>query len=694
MQSSLPISSPRVPFVLFCVLALSLLLTLPAAAGGVTYSDLAASPAAGIDYERVPSTTYASFLALASQPLYAMPDIIATPEKFRGAPGVALLDFDGDGDLDVYATNGPGAANSLYANQLADGGGLTFVDVGAAAGVAATGQDSTGVCFGDLDNDGDPDLVVLGRVEANRLFENLGDGTFADVSAGSGLETTALGHTSCSLGDVDGDGLLDLFIANSFDWSSREAIFVNPYADNHPNLLYANQGGLTFADVSAASGILDLTGFQPAADGAPTITWATALVDYDQDGDVDVFHADDNAAIPFFKYGGVDRGYVHLLENDGTGQFTDVTVAAGLDAPGQWMGLTFADFNCDGRLDFFATNMGDYAFTALPIPSVLGDNASRWFLGNAGGGFDDPGVGALVATPFGWSAMSSDYDNDGDPDVQFFGSLRGAAYLTTGENPGAILENHGCAADFSYDAAAEASIDHGRRATQGGAAGDLDGDGFVDLVTAAASLYPGVPKIPYGVSFGSPFDPPVASYIEQFAPVGPMQFVWHGHTFPGGTLTVEVNSGGNGNASVAVDTVGTVGVTTGGRANRDGIGAVVSYANAAGIQTRRPVVGGSSYASQDALELVFGAGGHRGATGVVEVLWPGGVRNRLYGVKAGERVTFPEIPCGFDAPWASFRDYRSCVAGALDELEDAGLVDRRAASRLYSSAVKAYNDPR
>lgn len=309
-------------------------------------------------------------------------------------------------------------------------------------------------------------------------------------------------------------------------------------------------------------------------------------------------------------------------------------------------------------------------------------------------GFDDPGLGSLVASPFGWAAMSSDHDNDGDPDVQYFGSLRGAAYLTTAENPGAILENLGCAADFRYDAAAEASVDHGRRATQGGAAGDLNGDGFVDLVTAAASLYPGVPKTSYGVSFGSAFDPPVASYIEQFSPVGPMQFVWNGHTFPGGTLTVEINSGGNGNASVSVDTVGTVGITTGGPANRDGIGAVVSYANAAGISTLRPVVGGSSYASQDALELVFGAGDHRGATGVVEVLWPGGVRYRLYGVKAGDRVTFPEIPCGFDADWASFRDYRNCVSDALDELEDAGLVDGAESARLYSSALKAFNDPR
>lgn len=107
---------------------------------------------------------------------YTISDAIATPEKSDGAPGVALFDYDKDGDLDIYVTNGPNmrpdgvaqnGSNSLYSNQLVESGAVRFVDVANGAGVAAAGQDSTGVCFGDIDNDGDHDLLVLGRAEPN-----------------------------------------------------------------------------------------------------------------------------------------------------------------------------------------------------------------------------------------------------------------------------------------------------------------------------------------------------------------------------------------------------------------------------------------------------------------------------------------------------------------------------------------------
>ena len=665
----------------------------PLAAGEITFRDVAAGGGAGIDYRRAPSVTDAAYERLKRQPYYTMPSIVATPEKPRGAPGVALLDYDGDGDLDVYVTNGPGAANSLYSNSLRETGRLHFEDVAVAAGVAAADQDSTGVCFGDLDNDGDPDLLVLGRSEPNRLFENLGPGpdgvSFRDVSRASGLGQDELGHTACAVGDVDGDGRLDVAVANSYDWRRRAAILTEPWSLNHPNQLFLNRGGLRFRDVSESSGIRRLTGFRPPQEGVATMTWAIALVDYDQDGDLDIIHADDQGALPPTQ---VSRGLIQVLANDGTGRFTAVTHEVGTDLPGSsWMGLSFADFDCDGHLDLFATNMGDYAFSVLGFPFERGHMSSRWFLGRPDGTFADPGTGELRATGFGWSVMTPDYDNDGDPDVAYYGSLDATIHTITADNPGSLLENQGCAAAFTSDAGALAT-DHARRNVQGGAAGDLDQDGFPDLVTVSAFDIPEeVPLKPYPVAHDSPFDAR-ARYVEVFSPAGAGSFVWQGHAFSDGTLSVEVNSADNGNGWVEVRTLGAAGLVPGARVNRDGIGAVVRVTPAAGRPTLRPVLGGSGYASQDSLTLLFGLG--RAPEGTVEVLWPGGVRNRLYGVAAGERLVFPEIPCDFRPTGSEDGSYRSCLDEALDRLAADGHLTHREAERFLESALRARREER
>src|SRR5215470_1846850 len=223
--------------------------------GGVTFHDIAAGDGAGITYRRGRSVIDAKFDALKRQPTYTINDVFATPFKPRGAPGVALLDFDGDGDLDIFVTNGPGRCKSLYSNQLKETVSTTFVDVARAAGVCAEDMDATGVCFGDIDNDGFPDLLVLGRSEPNRLFHNNGNGTFADITVSSGVGGGNLAHTSCAMGDIDGDGLLDIVVANTFDWSNGRPIFVDPFAGVQHNQLYRNLGGNKFADVSVESGI-------------------------------------------------------------------------------------------------------------------------------------------------------------------------------------------------------------------------------------------------------------------------------------------------------------------------------------------------------------------------------------------------------------------------------------------------------
>ncbi|MEO1368810.1 MAG: FG-GAP-like repeat-containing protein, partial [Acidobacteriota bacterium] len=161
-----------------------------AAAGEIAFVNVAEDPALGLEYTRARSASYERVDALQRQSLVEpvpFASSLSLPHRAGGFPGVAVLDVDGDGDLDVYVTNGPGRANSLFLNWLHETGELRFDDRGAASGAGAADQDSNGVCFGDLDNDGDDDLVVLGREMHNRLFENVGGGEFRRV-VDSGLE--------------------------------------------------------------------------------------------------------------------------------------------------------------------------------------------------------------------------------------------------------------------------------------------------------------------------------------------------------------------------------------------------------------------------------------------------------------------------------------------------------------------------
>jgi len=663
-----------------------LLVALPAvtaafAGGPVTFHDLAAVGGSGLTFAHQPSADQAiadAFQALGTVTMADFPPNY--PIKGHGAPGVALADFDGDGDLDIYVTNGANAPNSLFSNQLVETGHLSFVDVAPAAGVTASAQDSSGVCAGDIDNDGDVDLYVLGRREPNLLFENLGS-SFQDITGTSGAGGGIRNSTSCSFGDVDGDGLLDLVVANNFDMSNALPIFVVPFALNDPNQIFLNQGGNLFLE--------DLTSEVAAAQD---ITWAIALVDLDQDGDVDVVSANDNAGIlqTIGNTPGIDRGFLRWLENDGSGSFTDRTAAAGLDHAGDWMGLAFADFNHDGLLDLFGSNTGDYfeQFFGLPIP--LGIQATRWFLQQPGGTFADPGVGGLVATPFGWGTAALDYDNDADTDIVVYGGLEAGPFVEC-TNPGSLLNNDGTA-HFTLDPAVQGSgADHSRRVEHGLAVGDLDLDGFPDIVSVSSHEVPAAP-LPMGIAYGSVYDA-TAGFFPTFVPgPAPGTFVYTGVKYPPGTLAVEINSGDNGNGSILVDPVGTVGLTSGGAVNRDGVGAVVSVTPDRGRTAIQPVVAGSSYASQHSPELGFGLGSAR--RGTVEVLWPGGVRNRLYDVRAGERLVFPEIPCSFDDTSMRANQYAACVRDALGDLQGAGVLSHRDRARFLSSALRAFADER
>lgn len=645
--------------------------------GGVTFTDIAANGGAGITYHRVASARDAALQAVKDTGFLEITEFFDLPLKSRGAPGVAIFDYDRDGDLDLYVTNGPGADNALYSSQLEETGQLSYIDVASGAGVAANTKDSNGTCFGDIDNDGDHDLLVLNFNEPHSLFENQGDGTFTDISAQSQIVALE-GAMSCSMGDVDGDGLLDIAIANLSNIENLQAFGLDPINLNTPNQLYINAGNNTFIDVSTTSGIRELDAV-PA--GAATLSWAVAVVDYDLDGDQDIVFADDQAGFPGAVEGGVDRGYIQLLENDGNANFT----AMALGTIGEWMGLSFGDLNCDGQMDIFGSNFGDYGL----IPNgdySLGDSASRWFLGQGDGAFSDPEVGRLVATPFGWGTSVFDYDNDADGDIVFHGGMD--LIMTVDQtNAGVLLQNQNCSADFVRDTDA-LTVDHGLRNVQGAAVGDLNNDGFVDIVSVSSfDTSDTFPRVSYGVAYGSVFDAD-AVFVPAFSPISETTFAWNGLIFPDGTLSVEINSADNGNRWAAVQVLGTIGIATDSVVNRDGIGAVVTFTPKHGTPSMQPVLGGSSYASQDSLTAHFGLG--RANKGVVDVLWPGGVGNRLYNVRRGETVTFPEIPCSYDADWSSRGEYVSCLKGALLELVYADVLTWRESARFFWSGVRAY----
>ena len=135
----------------------------PAHAGTqITFDDIAAGGANGLTYERVKSERDALFDAIKQRGTVNLEEFALAPTQARGVPGVVIFDVDRDDDQDIYVTNGPNQANSLFVNQLSESGQLTFVDQAEALGVAATAQDSNGACAGDIDNDGDTDLLVLG----------------------------------------------------------------------------------------------------------------------------------------------------------------------------------------------------------------------------------------------------------------------------------------------------------------------------------------------------------------------------------------------------------------------------------------------------------------------------------------------------------------------------------------------------
>jgi enediyne biosynthesis protein E4 len=390
------------------------------------------------------------------------------PEIMSG--GVALIDFDADGDLDVYLCNGgPIVASDgrldppcrLFRND----GGWRFVDVTEGSGAPGPSY-AMGAAVGDFDGDGLDDLFVTGWRD-QRLYRNAGNGRFEDVTARSGL-TSNLWSTSAAFADLDGDGDLDLYVAAYLDYDPAVAPFCAAPDGRRdfcgpeefpaqPDRLYRNNGDGTFTDVSKSSGI-----DKPGGRGLGVI-----VADLVGDARLDIFVANDGTPCWLFE----NRGNLH---------FEEVGLAAGvaLDGRGEalaGMGVALGDLDDDGRPDLVVSNFLGRSTVAF---RSLGDGM---FVDAS----DDLGLSAATRPVLGFGVALADFDSDGRLDLlQANGHVLDRARLG---QPFAmkptLLRNVG---GRLIDAAASAGPWFARPIlARGLAVGDLDNDGRLDAVVIA-----------------------------------------------------------------------------------------------------------------------------------------------------------------------------------------------------------------
>ena len=394
--------------------------------------------------------------------------------------GAVFFDYNNDGFQDIYFVNGAdlrersgGAGergsegarkmrNALYRNDR-DG---TFTDVTEAAGVGDTSY-GLGCTAGDYDNDGFPDLYVT-NFGANVFYRNNGDGTFTDVTAQTGTGDARWG-TSCAFADYDNDGLLDLYVTNYVKYTlESDKVCMNrgirSYCDprlyeGELDILYRNNGDGTFTDVTKAAGLSGATGRGLA------VVWG----DYDDDGDVDLYVAND-----------ADANF--LYRNNGDGTFTDVALIAGVgfseDGEAEnGMGADFGDYDNDGRLDVIVTNFQDQTNT------LYHNEGNGLFLDLSYAAK----IGAISLPYLAWGVNFFDYNNDGYQDIfiangHLHDNIQAFDPRGVYEQPNLLFRNNGHGAFDEVGSGLEAILPSPAKVSRGTAFADYDNDGDLDLL--------------------------------------------------------------------------------------------------------------------------------------------------------------------------------------------------------------------
>ena len=494
--------------------------------------------------------------------------------------GVAVFDYNNDGLLDIFFTNGaaipslektdPSYWNRLYRNN----GDGTFTDITVQAGVQGVGY-SMGVAAADYNNDGFVDLYVAG-VNRNQLLRNNGDGTFTDVTEKAGVAGSVPGYgkpwaVAAGWFDYNNDGHLDLLVIDYLDYNIATAKLcslgdVRTYCapgnfKGTQNILYRNNGDGTFTDVSKQSHIAQYVGKG----------MGLAFADYDNDGYMDVFVSNDT----FQNF---------LLHNNGDGTFKDVALEEGVayTANGSvvaGMGAEFRDLNNDGLADIFHTAMFGNTF---PLYKNEGSQFEEVT--------DTAGVTSFSRRMTAWSTGAFDFDNDGWKDLY----VGGGAILDNEQEvlhrptlqPNGLLRNNG---NFTFtDVSANAGAAFMELQSHRGAAfGDLNNDGAIDIVTSSINDRP----------------------------------------------QILINRTASGNHWILLKLVGT-------KDNRDGLGTKVKITTTEGVQYNQATTA-VGYNSSSDKRVHFGLGK---ATVIdrIELAWPTGVKQVLTNIKVDQVLTVVE----------------------------------------------------